>query len=417
VQLKKLRRFALQRSPFYRKFHKGLEDEPLSTLPVLTKHQLMEVYDDLVTDRAVRLADVRNHIADNTAQKLFQGRYQVCATSGTSGQPGIFLYDRREWVWILSSFARANRLAGAPAGLFHQLPFAIVGSSRRWHQSNAVAASLECRWLPGIRLSATDPLADICRNLTHWKPRLLVSYAAMSGILAEEQLAGRLDIAPEAVMCIAEMLTNAVREQILRAWGAMPFENYASTETACIAAECQQHSGLHLFDDLLIVEVVDQDHRPVSPGKMGAMVLVSVLFSRTLPLIRYEIEDAVMLSEIDCMCDLPFHRITRLGGRIAETLHIVRSDGTIATVHPTHFEDAIGLTGVRGWQVIRRHDLLSIRLLAPVSERMLRHVETNVRNLVTELGIDHLTMRLEVIDDLERAPSGKMILVHDASGR
>lgn len=414
ARLQALRRFALRRSPFYRQFHKGLEGKPLCALPVLTKRRLMDAYDELVTDRAVRLADVREHIADNASHRLFHGRYKVCATSGTSGQPGIFLYDSNEWIWILSSFARANRLAGVPAGLFHQLRIAVVGSSRHWHQSNAVAESLDCRWIPSLRLSATDPLGDICRRLTAWSPGLLITYAALSGALAEEQLAGRLEISPKAVMCVAETLTNAVRAQVGRAWCAMPFENYASTEAGCIAAECQQHSGLHLFDDLLAVEVVDEEYRPVPPGRMGAKVLVSVLFSRTLPLIRYELDDAIMLSDNDCRCGLPLRCLIRVGGRIAETLHVARPDGTLATVHPTHFEDAIGLTGVRCWQVIRERDALRIRIQAPVSEETLRRVEANLRNLVTELGIGHVTVRLEVVNDVERAPSGKMILVHDA---
>jgi len=313
-----------------------------------------------VTDRAIRLADVRNHISSAPAGKLFLGRYQVCATSGTSGEPGIFLYDSREWAWILASFARANRWAGIPAGLFHQLRLAMVGSSKPWHQSNAVAESLHSPWVPSLRLAATDPVADICRKLTGWRPRLLITYAAMAGILAEEELASRLDIAPQAVMCVAEALTRAARAQVRRAWGAEPFEIYSSTETACIAAECHAHAGLHLFEDLLVTEVVDEDNRPVPPGTMGAKVLVSLLFSRTLPLIRYELDDGAIVASDDCDCRLPFRRLTKIGGRIAETLRIVRPDGSVANLHPTQFEDVIGLTDVKCWQVIRERDGLHV---------------------------------------------------------
>lgn len=368
-KLRQLRGFAQQHSPFYRKFHKGLESAPLSDLPVLTKRLLVDGYDDLVTDRAVRLADVRNHLESSRAEPLYRGRYQVCATSGTSGQPGIFLYDPNEWAWVLASYARANRLAGVSAGLLHGLRIAMVGSSRRWHQSSAVAESLDSKWFPSLRLSATDPVADICRELTAWKPQLLITYAAISGILAEEQLAGRLDIVPSAVMCVAETLTAATRAKVREAWGAEPFENYASTEAACIAAECRRHTGLHLFDDFLVTEVVDEDNRPVPPGTMGAKVLVSVPFSRTLPLIRYELDDAAMLTDGDCGCGLPFRRLARIGGRIAETLRIPRPDGTTAVLHPTHFEDVIGLSDVRRWQVLHRTDGLRVRLVAPCPTR------------------------------------------------
>jgi phenylacetate-CoA ligase len=50
---------------------------------------------------------------------------------------------------------------------------------------------------------------------------------------------------------------------------------------------------MHLFEDLVITEVVDEGNRPVPLGVYGEKVLVTVLFSRTLPLIRYELSDSV----------------------------------------------------------------------------------------------------------------------------
>jgi phenylacetate-coenzyme A ligase PaaK-like adenylate-forming protein len=415
ARLRRLRDFAVDRSPFYRAFHAGRSDAPLCELPVLTKRVLMQSFDEIVTDRGIRLADVRAHVAGDTAETFFRGRYVVCATSGTSGQPGIFLYDRDEWASVLASFSRANRMTGLHADLLHPLRIAMVGSAKRFHQSNAVAATLDSDWFPSLRLSATDPIADICRSLTAWRPELLITYAALSGMLAEEQLAGRLDVAPRAVMCVAESLTATVRARVRQAWGSEPFENYASTESACMAAECGRHDGLHLFDDFLVVEVVDEGNRPVPPGTMGAKVLVSVLATRTIPLIRYEIDDAAMLADGACSCGLAFRRLTRIGGRIAETLQIPRTDGSIASLHPTLLEEAIGLTDVRCWQALRRTDGLHVLLLAPVSTDTRRQVEASLRRLATDLGIV-IPLHVDVVDDITRAPSGKMLLVHDETG-
>ena len=60
--LAKLRAFAYANSPFYREFHRGLERQPLTALPVLTKSQLMERFDELVTDRQIRLADAEAYL-------------------------------------------------------------------------------------------------------------------------------------------------------------------------------------------------------------------------------------------------------------------------------------------------------------------------------------------------------------------
>jgi phenylacetate-CoA ligase len=58
----------------------------------------------------------------------------------------------------------------------------------------------------------------------------------------------------------------------------------------------REHHGMHLFEDLLVPEVVDEDYRPVPPGVTGARLLVTVLFSRAIPLIRYEMTDRVRLA-------------------------------------------------------------------------------------------------------------------------
>lgn len=92
-QLRRQRANAYAHSPFYRQFHKGLEDRPLHELPVLTKAMLMEHFDKLVTDRTLRLADVRAYAAQGEAGKRYRNRYWVNATSGSSGHPGFFVFN------------------------------------------------------------------------------------------------------------------------------------------------------------------------------------------------------------------------------------------------------------------------------------------------------------------------------------
>ena len=60
--LARTRAYAYAHSPFYRRFHRGLEAAPLAALPGLTKTALMERFDELITDRAVRLADVEAYL-------------------------------------------------------------------------------------------------------------------------------------------------------------------------------------------------------------------------------------------------------------------------------------------------------------------------------------------------------------------
>jgi phenylacetate-coenzyme A ligase PaaK-like adenylate-forming protein len=230
-------------------------------LPVLTKAMVMEHFDELVTDPAVRLADVEAHLASLEGNERFRGRYWVAATSGTTGRRGIFLWDLDEWVTVIASYNRSLDWAGATAGLPRRVRMAVVSSTTPWHQSARVGATVHSPWVQTLRVDSGDPLEHILEQLDRFRPQVLVGYASMLRLLASEQLAGRLTIAPEVVFSASEVLIGETRRRIHQAWGQRPSDVYAATETAGIAAECQVHRGLHLFEDLVVTEVVDGDSR------------------------------------------------------------------------------------------------------------------------------------------------------------
>ena len=95
-----LREYVYANSPFYQRFHQGLTDRPLHELPMLTKAMMMEHFDELVTDRAIRLKDVQAHQAHLHGDERFLGRYWVNATSGSTGHPGLFLFNCAEWITV-----------------------------------------------------------------------------------------------------------------------------------------------------------------------------------------------------------------------------------------------------------------------------------------------------------------------------
>ena len=127
-------------------------------------------------------------------------------------------------------------------------------------------ATPDTPFTPTLRLDATRPLGEIVAALNSWQPEALVAYASMAYFLAAEQAEGALSIHPRAVFTSSEVLTAQMRERLVEIWGNVVFDDYASTETASIAAEDVHHHGLHLFEDLLIVENVDAQNQPVPPG-------------------------------------------------------------------------------------------------------------------------------------------------------
>src|SRR5260221_12083861 len=81
-----LRQYSYKHSPFYQKFHKGLYNSPLEELPILTKQIVMEHFDEVVTDSAIHLRDVKTFVENRKANERFLGKYWVNATSGSSGK-------------------------------------------------------------------------------------------------------------------------------------------------------------------------------------------------------------------------------------------------------------------------------------------------------------------------------------------
>lgn len=403
--LAELRAFALARSPFYREFHRGFGDAPLEDLPVLSKATVMEHFDELVTDPAVRLEDVEAHLRSTGPTGLFRGRYRVAATGGTTGRRGVFLSDRSEWTHILASYARANDWAGVPAGVRHRLKVAVVSSRNPAHQSSIVGATLASPLVPTLRLDASDPLERTTAALTTFQPDSLVGYASILRALADEQLAGRLAVTPRAVMSASEVLTNETRARIRAAFGVEPFNVYAATETAGIASECEYHR-LHRYEDLVIAEIVDEENRPAPPGEFGAKLLVTVLFSRTQPLIRYELTDRVRASADVCPDGRPFMLLDAIEGREEDLLHL---EGV--AIHPNVFHNVLEAVPVSAWQVVEEPDGLRILLVGPTADVVDADVATGVRAALRRAGVSGVGVRVERVNAIPRTALGKAPLI------
>jgi phenylacetate-coenzyme A ligase PaaK-like adenylate-forming protein len=338
-------------------------ERPLQDLPVLTKAMVMENFDELVTDQSIHRRDVETHLDRSGGNERFMGRYYVNASSGSTGQRGIFLLDAFEWNTLLASYSRWSNWGGIQPSLFHPMKAATLTSSAPWHQTTQVRDSLVTRLRPTLHIDGSGPIPEAVKALNEWKPDLLGAYPSVLKALAEEQLAGRLSIAPRMIASSGEMLSMEARGRVETAWGKVLYEAYGATETAILASECPQHAGMHLCEDLTIVEVVDYKGKPVPPGTDQARVLVTVLFRRAQPLIRYDIGDRVRLAAGECACGRPFRRIESMQGRIEETLYFARAyGGAPVAIHPVVFEGVLDTIPARAWQVVQEPNGLHILL-------------------------------------------------------
>ena len=410
--LLELRKYAYQHSPFYQTFHKGLMDRPLAELPVLTKSMMMENFDDLVTDRALRLENIRRFAEEGEAGQRFQGQYYVNATSGSSGHPGFFLFDESEWAFVLASFARGQEWSGMHVDLTRRQKMATVASISPWHMSSQVAATVKSWWRPSLRIPASQPISKTVEQLNQWQPEVLISYASMAGTLAEEQISRRLNIHPRVVYVASEVLTPQTKQRVKEAWGDEPYNQYAATETAGIASEYLPCRQMHFYEDLVITEVVDEQYRPVPAGEYGAKILVTTLFSRTQPLVRYELNDSVRVSADAHDCGVPFRVLESVQGRVEDSLMLPRITGGEVLIRPLVINRIMDIAPVGGWQIQQQADQGLVILLSGTRNGMTDDaLAEQITGSLSKEGAQVPYIRIQHVAEIPKTAAGKAPLI------
>jgi phenylacetate-CoA ligase len=377
----------------------------LERLPRMDKVELMESFDALVTDRRLRRDDLLVHLERIDRDELYLGEYRALATSGSSGRKGVFVYDRRAWIGILAQFLRYSRWIGVKPSV-PRMRIASVAGGVPTHMTQRVAASVAVGIHRVTPLAVTAPLPRLVEELNAARPDALNAYPSMARLLAEEQLAGRLRLRLRTMSTSSEPLAAATRERLERAFGVLPFNLYGTTE-GLWGCDCAERAGVHLFEDFSIVENVDADGRPVPAGEPGARLLVTNLFNRIQPLIRFELGDMVTVDPRPCPCGRTLLRLRELEGRSEEVIRL----GDVA-VHPMHFAPLSSDPDVREFQVVQKGERLRIRLaLRAGANGAGTRLRAALAERLRKAGVAEPALDVEVVERLERPPGGKLALV------
>lgn len=120
-----------------------------------------------------------------------------------------------------------------------------------------------------------------------------------------------------------------------------------------------------------MIEVVDDDLRPVPDGTMGSRYLLTNLYNRVQPLIRYEVTDMLAKAPGLCACGRPFALIAGMGGRSEDMLHLPRADGMPGHVSVTPMVISLAVEsflGVREYAAEHDAGGIRLRLVVPDSD-------------------------------------------------
>ncbi len=361
--------YARERSPIYRRRYAALPRriDSIALLPPVTRAELMANFDELCTDRGIRRAEVERFLADRGAVgRLFLGRDPVWKSSGTTGAPGLFVQDARAMAiydalvaaqleWAATDSARI--VAGGGRSALVIATGDHYASITTWEHLRRVFPAATAR-----SFSVLAPLPRLVAELNAFQPAYLASYPSVLALLAAEQRAGRLRIAPALAWSGGETLTPRVEEAIGRAFGCAVVNEYGSSECLAIAHGCRER-WLHVNAEWVILEPVDADGKPTPPGETSHTVLVTNLANRVQPILRYDLGDRVTVAPGRCACGSALPAI-RVEGRSAKPLELSAADGTRVPIPPLAIETAAELAaqGAR-FQVARlAPDRLAVRV-------------------------------------------------------
>jgi phenylacetate-coenzyme A ligase PaaK-like adenylate-forming protein len=364
--------FARRRSPFYRDAWRDLPPgiPSLSALPIVTKRELMERFDDWVTDRRVNRRSVEEFIADRShIGDRYLGRYVVWKSSGSTGEPGIYVQDDSAlavYDAMLAVQLQAPHLATRYAlGFVEHGGRAALVAATGDHFASIASWQRVCRgspWPNARAFSVMDPLPELVKALNAYQPAFLASYPTTLGVLATEQREGRLRIAPAIVWSGGECLVPTAAKAIERAFGSVLVNEYGASECMSIAFSCPA-GWLHVNADWVVLEPVDRDGGPARAGEASHSVLLTNLANRVQPIIRYDLGDSVIASPDRCACGSSLPAI-RAEGRRDDVLVLRARDGSVVRLSPlaltTVIEDAVAC---HRFQLVQTApDRISVRL-------------------------------------------------------
>ena len=335
-------------------------------------------------------------------ETLDQRRLLVFHTSGTTGTPltlyrdvklcsAIFAFLDARWHQVADMSRRANKsvsiggyLVAAPERT--KPPFWVY--NRRWKQLYMSSYHLSPKYL-GYYVD----------ELRQFRADYIEGYPSSVHAIAQYIFDNELDPVPfKACYTTAENLFDHQREAIEKAFGCRTYNQYGCGEQVVFAAECE-HGSLHLSPEIGIVEIVDEDDRPLPVGETGQLICTS-LINRVQPFIRYRVGDMAALRDGLCSCGSPLPLLGHVEGRTDAVL-ITRDGRKIGRLDPL-FK---GVHGIAEAQIVQTaYDQFVIRIVPgkEYTDTDGQHVATNLSHRVGKADI-----RVRIVDHIERTKAGK----------
>ena len=265
------------------------------------------------------------------------------ASSGTTGRPTVVGYTKVDLDLWADLMARSLACMGAkPGDVFHNAyGYGLFTGGLGFHYG---AERLGCTTVP-VSGGATERQVALLQDFGARFIGATPSYALNIAEVADGMGVDLHKLPLRYGAFGAEPWSEAMRRDIEARFDIKAMDTYGLSEIIGpgVASECHQaQSGLHIWEDHFLCEVIDPDTTQVlPPGEAGELVLTT-LTKEALPMIRYRTRDITRLSDEPCVCGRTHRRMLRVTGRSDDML-IIRG----VNVYPSQVEaHLVGFPGL-----------------------------------------------------------------------
>ncbi len=246
---------------------------------------------------------------------------------------------------------------------------------------------------------APQYLRDYCRELKRRPYRALMGFPSAITAVAQYMLAeGIRDIHIPIAITSGETLHAHQRAAIEEAFGCRVYDQYGCSEMAVFAAEgpCGR---MHISPDYGLVEIVDEEGRPLPAGRTGHVVCTGLINDAQI-LLRYRVGDIAAIDPRPCACGSAFPAFQSVDGRAANA--ILLPDGRklfrMAAIDAE-------IPCIRQYQIVQEQmDVFTLYVVT--AEGFTDREERLVRaNLAANVGPASITVRR--VEQIAQGPGGK----------
>jgi phenylacetate-CoA ligase len=301
-------------SPYYRRLFAERRIKPaslsldsLNALPATSKNDFAQHNADFLAVAPAQIVD-------------------IVLSSGTTGRPTRVMYTERD----LQRLAYNEELSFEACGIgADDIALLTCTMDRCFVAGLAYFLGIRARGAAAIR-NGHGTLASHAEIVKSIKPSVLVgvpSFLRKLALFLDEHgiPPGRTSV--RKLVCIGEPVRGPdlaplkLGNDLRTLWNADVFSTYASSECITTFCECTAQRGGHLHPDLAVIEIVDEQDRPVPPGTPGEVVLTPLAIEG-MPLLRFKTGDVSFVTNDLCGCGRTAPRLGPILGRRQQMMKI-----------------------------------------------------------------------------------------------